>query len=102
MEGALHPRRSSGLRFQFFRVEAFSFLPQSQRNGCNLARQRETRQRRLHAFCQQSLVEVLERSGAHTGHGGRSFEQTFQIMVVVLVQAPNGEEFLERRSWPSA
>jgi hypothetical protein len=35
---ALHPRRSSGLRFQFFGVEALSLLPQSQRNGCNLAR----------------------------------------------------------------
>ena len=40
------------------------------------------------------LVEVLERSGTHTGHGGRSFEQTFQIMVVVLVQAANGNQFL--------
>src|SRR5436190_791481 len=27
MEGALHPRRSSGLRFQFFCVEVLSLLP---------------------------------------------------------------------------
>jgi hypothetical protein len=38
---ALQPGRSSGLRFQFLKVEVFSLLPQSQRNGCNLARQRE-------------------------------------------------------------
>ena len=38
MEGALHRRRSSGLRFQFFGVEALSLLPKSQRNRCNLAR----------------------------------------------------------------
>src|SRR5258707_2801068 len=35
---ALHPRRSSGLRVQVFCVEAFSLLPQSQRNSCDLAR----------------------------------------------------------------
>src|SRR6476661_4304442 len=38
MEGALHPRRSSGLRFQFFCVEVLSLLPKSQRNCCHLAR----------------------------------------------------------------
>jgi hypothetical protein len=49
---------------------------------------------RLDAFSQRSLVEVLERSGTHTGHGGRSFEQTFQIMIVVLVQTPDRNQFL--------
>jgi hypothetical protein len=51
MEGS-SPRRSSGLRFQFVSVEVFSLLPQSQRDGCNLARQRETRHRWLDAFGQ--------------------------------------------------
>ena len=74
MEGALHPRRSSGLRFQFFCVEVFSLLPKCQRNGCNLARQRETRHGWLYAFRQRSLVDVLERSGTRTRHGGRTFE----------------------------
>src|ERR1700732_4624195 len=83
------PRRSSGLRFQFLGVEVFSFLPQSQRNGCNLARQRETRHGGLDAFGQRSLVEILEWSGLHTRPGGGSFEQPFQIMVVILVQAAN-------------
>ena len=90
MERALHPRRSSGLRFQFLDVEVFSLLPQSQRNGCNLARQRETHHGRLDAFGQRALVKILERSGLHTGPGGGGFEQTFQIMVVILVQAANG------------
>ncbi len=70
----------------------FSLLPQRQRNGCDLACQRQARHGGLYAFRQQSFVEVLERAGAHTGHGGRSFE-TLQIMVVVLVQAPDGDEF---------
>src|SRR5713101_7579990 len=84
------PRRSSGLRFQFLGVEVFSFLPQSQRNGGNLARQRETRHGGLDAFGQRSLVEILEWSGLHTRPGGGSFEQTFQIMIVILVEAANG------------
>jgi len=49
---ALRPRRSSGLRFQFLNVEVFSLLPQSQRNGCNLACQREAHHRWLNAFGQ--------------------------------------------------
>jgi hypothetical protein len=49
---------------------------------------------RLDAFRKRGLVEVLERSRAHTGHGGRTFEETFQIMVMVFVQAPNTEQFL--------
>src|SRR5258708_11904372 len=72
-----------------FSASKFSLLPQSQRNGCNLARQRETRHGRLDAFGQRSLVEILERSGPHTRPSGGSFEQTFQIMVVILVQAAN-------------
>ena len=88
---ALPRRRSSGLRFQFFSVEVFSLLPQSQRNGCNLARQCETGHGGLDAFSQRSLVEILEWSGLHTGPGGGSFEQAFQIMVVILVEAANGD-----------
>ena len=76
------------------RVETFSLLPQSQRNGCDLARECEPRHRRLHAFFQQSLVEVLERSGPYAGRDGGSFEQRLQIMVVVLVETPDGELLL--------
>ena len=93
MEGALHPRRSSGLRFQFLSVEAFSLLPQSQRNGCNLARQCETDHGGLDAFGQRSLVEILKRSRLDTGPGGGTFEQSFQIVIVVFVQTANGDLF---------
>ena len=71
MERALHPRRSSGLRFQFLNVEVFSFFPKSQGNGCDLARQREAHHRRLDAFGQRSLVEILP---ALHSPGSRSFE----------------------------
>jgi hypothetical protein len=40
------------------------------------------------------LIEVLERSGTHTNHSGCSFEQTFQIVIVVFVQPPDGDRFL--------
>ena len=45
-------RRSSGLRLQFLDVEVFSFLPQCQRNGCDLACQGEAHHGRLDAFGQ--------------------------------------------------
>ena len=87
------PRRSSGLRVQFIDVEVFSLLPQCQRNGCNLARQREAHHGGLDAFGERALVKLLERSGLYTGPGGRAFKQAFQIMVVILVQAANRRLF---------
>jgi len=54
------PRRSSGLRVQFVDIEVFSLLPQSQRNGCNLACQGEAHHGRLDAFGELALVKVLE------------------------------------------
>ena len=89
-----YPRRSSGLRVQFVDVEVFSLLPQCQRNGCNLACQREAYHGRLNTFGERALVKVLQRSGFHTGPGGSAFKQAFQIMVVILVQAANGRLFL--------
>ena len=50
------------------------FFHRVKRNGCNLARQRQTRPGRLDAFGQRSLVEILERPGTSTRRGGRSFE----------------------------
>ncbi len=47
---ALDRRRSGHLWFQFLSVEAFSFLPQRERNGRELARQRQPRQAGLHAL----------------------------------------------------
>jgi hypothetical protein len=74
-------------------VEVFSLLPQCQRNGCNLARQREAHQGGLDAFGERALVKLLEGSGLYTGPGGRAFKQAFQIMVVILVQATNRRLF---------
>src|SRR5215472_5441104 len=87
------PRRSSGLRVQFIDVEVFSLLPQCQRNGCNLACQREAHHGGLDTFGERALVKLLERSGLYTGPGGSAFTQAFQIMVVILVQATNGGLF---------
>ena len=81
-----YPRRSSGLRVQFMDVEVFSLLPQGQRNGCNLACQREAHHGGLDAFGERALVKLLERSGLYTGPGGRAFKQAFQIMVVIPSQ----------------
>jgi hypothetical protein len=43
------------------------------------------------AFGQRSLVEILEWSGLHTRPGGGRFGRTFEITVVILVQAANGQ-----------
>ena len=49
-----------------------------------------------------SLVEILERTGQALGLVAAPFDQTFQIMVVVLVQTANGDLLsYERRSPPS-
>ncbi len=94
MERGSHPRRSSGLRFQFLDAEVLSFLPQRQRKGGNLARQRQPHPGWLDAFGQRALVKILERSGQHAGPDRGGFEQAFQIMVVILIQTPNPHLFL--------
>src|SRR5205807_196098 len=48
------------LWLQLLGVEAFSFLPNAQGNGSDLARQRQARHRRLHAFGQQTFIELTE------------------------------------------
>src|SRR2546425_12528086 len=48
----------------------------------------------LMPFASESLLEILKWSGLYTRPGGGSFEQTFQIVVVVLVQATNRDLFL--------
>jgi hypothetical protein len=96
-----HPRCSSGLQFQFFCVEVFSFFPKCQRNGCDLACQREPCHGWLDAFVQGGLIEIPQWAGPCTrGDSGR-FEQTFQIVVMSLFRPRMESSFLERRSWPS-
>src|SRR5258705_12385993 len=79
-------RYSSSLRFQLFCVETSSSLPKCQRNGRDLARQRQTSHLRLHPLGQQSQVEIVERSRTAAGPGGRTLEDLLHLMVVVLIE----------------
>src|SRR5579864_3564999 len=86
MERPLCPRCSSCLWFQLRSVEMSPFLPEDQRDRRNLPRQGEASHRRLHPFHEQLQVEILERSFPAAGHGGRTLEDGFHIMIVVLVE----------------
>src|SRR5229473_4585434 len=79
-------RCSSCLRLQLFGVETFLLFPKCQSNGRDLARQGQTRHLRLHALGQQSRVEIVERSRTTAGPGGRTLEDLFHLMVVVLIE----------------
>src|SRR5258707_865996 len=70
-----------------FGVETSSFFPKCQRDGRDLARQGEASHLRLHSLGQQSCVEVLQGACALTGTQGRTFEDAFHLVVVVLIQA---------------
>src|SRR5438552_2650389 len=79
-------RCSSCLRFQLFGVETFLLFPKCQSNGRDLARQCQTSHLRLHALGQQSRVKIMEWSCTAAGPGGRTLEDFFHLMVVVLIQ----------------
>jgi hypothetical protein len=95
---ALHPRRSSGLRFQFFCVEVFSLLPKRQRNGCDLARQCKPRHGRLYAFGQRSLVEILERPGRTLAIVAAPLNKPFRSWLWSLFKPRMQSSFFERRT----
>ena len=67
-------RCSSCLRLQLFGVETFLLFPKCQGNGRDLARQCQTRHLRLHALGQQTRIEIVQRSSATAGPGGRRVE----------------------------
>src|SRR5208337_2774741 len=79
--------RSSGLWLQIFGVERFSFLPDMQSDGGDLARQGQPRQLGLHPLYQEVFVEGAKRPVAATGGGGRALKQVLQIVVMVEIQA---------------
>ena len=79
-------RRSSCLRFQMFCVETSSFFPKCQRDGRDLACEREASHFRLHSPGQQSCVKILQWSRATTGAQGRTFEDPLHLVVVILIQ----------------
>src|SRR5271165_912702 len=81
------PARSSGLWLQIFGVERFSFLPDMQSDGRNLARQGQASQLGLHPLYQEVFVEGAKRPVAATGGGGRALKQVLQIVVMVEIQA---------------
>src|SRR5580658_646848 len=70
-------------------VEACSFLPNGQRDGCHLARQGQTRHLRPHSLGQQTFVKLLERSGLGSSHRGSTLEQVLEIMIVIAIQPTN-------------
>src|SRR5215831_13638789 len=64
------------LRIQFLRIERFSFLPNSQRNGGNLARQRQPRHLGPYPLLLESL-NVAAVGLAPATRNGRADEQLF-------------------------
>src|SRR5580704_7920842 len=93
MEG-FSTERSSCLLFQMFGVEAHSFLPNQQSDRGDFPCQRETRHRWLQPLGHERSVEVLERPGDSGGPRGRTLKDIFQIVIMVLVESADGEEFL--------
>src|ERR1700732_3433732 len=79
-------RCSSCLRLQLFDVETFLLFPKCQGNGRDLARQGQPSHLRLHPLGQQTRVEIVERSPATAGPGGRTLEDFFHLMVVISIQ----------------
>src|SRR5580704_12389851 len=73
-------------------VETYSFLPNDQGDGRDLARQRETRHRWLHSSGYQAGVELLKRSLDGGGPGRGTLEDIFQIVIVVGVEPANRQE----------
>src|SRR5207237_8181936 len=82
------------LWLQLLGVEAFSFLPNAQGNGSDLARQRQARHRRLHAFGQQTFIELTEGAVDNAGRRRRTLTQVFQIVIVVAVESADEHRFL--------
>src|SRR5215469_2809322 len=77
-----------------FCVETFSFLPNQQSDGRDLACQGEACQMWLHPFGDASFVEILQGSSGGGRSRGSAFEDVFQIVIVVEVQPADGQDFL--------
>src|SRR5438105_5512199 len=70
-------------------VERFSFLPDLQGNGGDLACQRQTRHLRPYSFLQQPKVKLAKYSLANGGRVGCALEHVLQFVVVIPVQVAN-------------
>ena len=69
MERALTRDAQAACEFSLLTSKSSPFFHSVKRNRCNLACQRQSRHGRLDAFGERALVELLERSGLHTGPG---------------------------------
>src|SRR6266568_62780 len=94
VERTLCQRRSSCLLFQIVGVETYLLLPDDQRDRGNLPRQGQARHCRFPSLSQQSLVEIVERPGSDAGSQGRTFENVFQVVVVVFIETAQGYRFV--------
>ena len=86
MERTHCQRHSSCLWFQMFGVEAYSFLPDDQRDRCNFARQRQASHLRPHPFGNESSIELLERASLGGGEGRGTLEQVLEIVIMIAVE----------------
>src|SRR5277367_4587502 len=71
--------------FKCSALKRFSFLPDLQRDGGYLARQRQPRHLRLHVLLEQPEIKLSKHAIAGAGRGGRGLEQVLQLVVVVPV-----------------
>src|SRR5208283_4240581 len=92
--------RSSGLWLQIFGVERFSFLPNVQSDGRDLARQGQPRQLGLYPLPQKVFVEEAKGAVTATGGGGRTLKQVLQIVVVIQVEAANEHRLVSALQLP--
>ena len=85
-------RKRLGCRTQFLGVERFSFLPNCQRNGCNLPCQSEPSHLRPQPFLLETF-QILGPGIAATTRNGGGNEDRLQTSVAVPVQSPGGHRF---------
>src|ERR1700693_630955 len=85
IERTLSQRRSSCLWFQIVGVETYLLLPHDQRDRGNLSCQGQAGHRGLPALGEQSFIEIVHWSSSGAGSHGRSFENIFEVVIVVLI-----------------
>ena len=77
-----------------FGVEANSFLPDDQRNGCDLARQRQACHLWPDPLGHERVIKLFERAGLGGGQRGSALEQVFEIVIVIAVQPADRDRLL--------
>jgi hypothetical protein len=75
-------------------VETHSFLPDDQRDRCNLPRQGQTCHGRPPSLDEQTLIKIAEWPCGDAGHCCRPLENTLKIVVVILIETAQLLRFL--------